>query len=333
MLSDDDDATACISGSGDISSSSLVDSTGSGYDTSLSSSDESPFSGDERRSDDNENSQNDDPIMEEIAFLHAKTKILQRASHILLQHQDYQNLLSLQERSNSNTRSDAIWNEAKEFLRHGDDSGNENLANDSSGIPSSASENSLSAVNHSQTRPSNSQHRQRIGSQPHEAQTGSIRSLDSRGGGKIDTSTVQRITSQQYQNRLCLSSQVQPIRHDDWFNVNTTIMEHPRRSKKRNWSDIVNSSSLHDPIPVHPLSLPQDHFLARPNVASFGLRNDFCCKVEETATNVHQFSLLHRNPPLMTMAMEPYELAEDGQNSLSSASRQNNGSAVVGTVG
>jgi hypothetical protein len=327
VLSDDDDTTACISGSGDVSSSSLVDSSaGSGYDTSLSSSDESPFSGDD---DDNENSPNDDPILEEIAFLHAKTTILQRASHILLHHQDYQNLLSLQERSSNNSRSDALWNEAKDFLRYDDDSGNENVPSDSPGVPLAAVVNSISPVNQSGTQShSNRPVRQRIGSQPHAAPAGTTRSIGSREEAKIDISTVQCITSQQYQNRLCLNSQVQPIRYSDWLDVcSTTNTYEARKSKKRHWTNMENPTSLHRPLPVHPLTLAHAQLYSQ----ATRIHSDSCCKLEETAANIHPFSLLHRSSPMMTMAMEAYE--EDGQNSLSSASRENNASVVVGTVG
>jgi hypothetical protein len=330
MLSSDDDATAFISGSGDISSSSLVDSSGSGYDTSLSSSDESPFSSDESPSDENENSQNDDPIMEEIVFLHAKTRILQRASHILLHHQDYQNLLSLQERYKSSARSDAIWNEAKEFLRDDDDSGNENVTNDLSGSSLSALESSTFAVSQSWAEPNNGQLLPSVGSQPYAVQTGSIKRIGSKADGKIDTSAVQCITSQQYQNRLCLSSQVQPIRYSDWVDVCATSIDQGKKNKKRNWVSMENSSCLYNNEPMFPLSFLQEHFLTKPSGANCRRRSESSCRVEEAAMNTRHF----RNSPILTMAMESYDsAAEDGQNSLSSASRQNNSSVVLGTVG
>ena len=328
MASDDDDATACISGSGDISSSSLTEGTTSnGYDTSLSSSDESPDNGDvdDHRSD-NENSENDDPIMEEIDFLRAKTRILQRASHILIQHQEYQNLLSLHEcSSSSRTGNDAsIWNEAKEFLRYDDDSGHENYTNESS--DSSALPKPISVALNVPSHRSNI-HTQV--SEPH------VRSITGSGSDsseeKIDTSVVQRITSQQYQNRLCYHPQVKPIRYNDWFVVNT--MDKSKR-KKRNWSTMENSSFSHHQLPTHPLPLMEEPFGALRNTTDSERtrRDNSICRVKGNSTVVPQFSLLGRNSPILTMAMEPYDSAEDGQNSLSSTSRQNT-SVVVGTVG
>jgi hypothetical protein len=249
-------------GGGDSIASSSMNSSihhGGTSTAASSTSDRGPRCGHYGVSIENSNhfihAESDDHIQDEIAFVSAKAKILQRASYILLKREEYQSLTALDEENRMTAQqmtdpdSVSIWDEAKEFLRSDEENTNDNkngiaASTTTSLMNVSATLKSLSAVHQQSQMQCKINQQNKLLQQLEELQPNATAASSTKLGchnkntttttttqvKKIDTSMVQRLSSQQYQDRLSYrhnqellqhsSNKVQPsIYFIDWYKV------------------------------------------------------------------------------------------------------------------